>query len=153
MRTTSSTGRVTGARRAWHALSLESGPLAHLRPFLRSLFRFLSRRTHVASVACGVKYGVAANCELCVVKVLGKEGGGSLGNVIRGIDFVVANCGASLCVLNLSLGAGGKSGALNRVVTNAAAAGSVVVVAAGNDGEDACKYSPARVPGAWSSLL
>jgi len=45
----------------------------------------------------------------------------------------------------MSLG-GGKSAALNQVVKSLTSAGIHVVVAAGNDGEDACNSSPASTP-------
>lgn len=49
-------------------------------------------------------------------------------------------------VVNMSLG-GGRSYALEAIVENAIRAGIHFAVAAGNDAEDACDYSPAACPG------
>ena len=102
---------------------------------------------------------MAKNCELCAVKVLGSSGSGSWSGIIDGLEHVVDHCqqhwaGEGLsnydgpgmkCVANMSIG-GGRSDTLNRAVRNAADAGVVVVVAAGNDNDNACQYSPAMVP-------
>ena len=50
-------------------------------------------------------------------------------------------------VANMSLG-GGVSPALDQAVANTVAAGVTVVVAAGNEYQDACYVSPARAPSA-----
>ena len=72
--------------------------------------------------------------------------------MISGINHAVKDCeeaytgqpvSARRCVANMSLG-GGRSDALNRAVADAADAGVVMVVAAGNHNADACEYSPAR---------
>ena len=108
----------------------------------------------------GKTYGVAEctgtglvgnGCELCAVKVLSSSGSGSLSGVIAGINFVTANCGnpkygpfTKKCVANMSLGAPGVQSALNDAVNNAVNDfGVVMAVAAGNDNDDACGYSPA----------
>jgi serine protease len=103
--------------------------------------------THVASTTCGNKYGVASNCNLCAVKVLRSSGSGTTSGVIAGIDHAAANCNGARCVANMSLG-GGFSSSLNNAVANAVAAGVTMVVAAGNDNQDACNYSPASEPSA-----
>jgi len=105
--------------------------------------------THVAGTVCGDSYGVAEECDLCAVKVLDDNGSGTNTGVINGINHVVTNCKAAFpegterkCVANMSLG-GGFSPSLNTAVKNAVAAGVVMVVAAGNDNNDACSKSPA----------
>lgn len=81
---------------------------------------------------------------MCAVKVLSDSGSGSNSDVIAGINFAVNNCGTgNKCVANMSLG-GGASSTLDTAVNNAVAKGIVFVVAAGNDGANACNYSPAR---------
>jgi subtilisin family serine protease len=50
-------------------------------------------------------------------------------------------------VSNMSLG-GGKSEALDLAIERSIAKGLLFAVAAGNDGRDACNYSPARAPSA-----
>jgi serine protease len=99
--------------------------------------------THVAGTACGQNYGVASNCVICPVQILSSNGSGSNSGVISGINFVVGKCkGASFrCVINMSIG-GGFDSTLNSAVSGAVDNGVVVVVAAGNDGKDACSYSP-----------
>lgn len=97
--------------------------------------------THVASTACGSVYGVAENCELCAVQVLGRNGG-SFSDVIAGIDFAADNCESPPCVINMSLG-GGRSDRVNESVDNAFALGVISVVAAGNESTDACNTTPA----------
>ena len=107
--------------------------------------------THVAGTTCGANYGVATCNILCAIRVLGNDGSGSFSGIIAGVNHVVKDCeeahpgqpvGARRCVANMSLG-GGQSDSLNQAVADAADAGIVMVVAAGNDNYDACQYSPA----------
>jgi subtilisin family serine protease len=102
--------------------------------------------THVSGTVGGSTYGVAKGVNLVGVRVLDCEGSGTAEGVIAGIDWVVAHhTGPS--VLSMSL-AGSAFTPLDAAVQAATAAGVTVVVAAGNEDEDACDLSPARAPSA-----
>jgi subtilisin family serine protease len=98
--------------------------------------------THVAGTVGGSTYGVAKEVTLVSVRVLSGTGSAAK-NIIAGVDWVAANH-VKPAVANMSLG-GGASNALDTAVRNSIAAGVTYVVAAVNQGDDACKYSPARV--------
>lgn len=102
--------------------------------------------THVAGTVGGSTWGMAKDVGLVPVRVLDCTGSGTASGVIAGIDWVVANA-VKPAVGNLSL-VGGLSAALDTAVANAVTAGITMVVAAGNDGLDACNASPARTPSA-----
>jgi subtilisin family serine protease len=107
--------------------------------------------THVAGTVGGATYGVAKNVNLVSVRVLDCNGSGSWSGVIAGIDWVTKNH-VLKAVANMSLG-GPASLAVDTAVSNSIQAGVTYVVAAGNGnqggvGQDACKYSPARVSSA-----
>jgi subtilisin family serine protease len=104
--------------------------------------------THVAGTIAALDndtgvVGVAAGATVVGVKVLDSQGSGSYSGVINGIDYVAQNA-SSGDVANMSLG-GGTSDAVDDAVRNAADQGVYFTVAAGNDGDDANNYSPARV--------
>jgi aqualysin 1 len=104
--------------------------------------------THVAGTASAVDdnlnvVGGAPGAPLHGVKVLGCLGFGSTSNSIKGVDWVTAN-GQKPAVVNMSLG-GGANQALDDAVINSVNAGFFYAVAAGNQSEDACTHSPARV--------
>jgi len=104
--------------------------------------------THVAGTIAALDnntgvVGVAAGASVVGVKVLDRNGSGSYSAIIDGIDYVAANA-APGDVANMSLG-GGTSTAVDDAVRNAADQGVYFAVAAGNDGDDANNYSPARV--------
>ena len=98
--------------------------------------------THVASTAVGDKWGVAVDARVVGVKVLSDSGGGSTFQVIQGIEWAVSDSSGEPSVISMSLG-GGKSQALDLAVIEAANAGHIVVLAAGNSYMDACDVSPA----------
>ncbi|MCL2916253.1 S8 family peptidase [Shewanella corallii] len=102
--------------------------------------------THVAGTIGASTYGVAKNSSIVGVRVLDCQGSGSNSGVISGVDWVAQNA-TGPSVANMSLG-GGASQALDTAVSNAVAAGITFVVAAGNDNQDACNYSPARAASA-----
>lgn len=106
--------------------------------------------THVAGTAAakdngsGV-VGVAPGARLWAIKVLDRNGSGSMSGVIAGIDYVTQNAG-EIDVANISLGCECVSASLNAAISNSVAAGVTYVVAAGNSGKDASTFSPANHP-------
>ena len=105
--------------------------------------------THVAGVIGGSNYGVAKSATLVPVRVLDCQGSGSVSTLLAGLDWVLLDHQQSggPAVVNMSLG-GPASWALDNEVNLLLAGGLTTVVAAGNSNDDACNYSPARVPGA-----
>ncbi|KAK6362661.1 Sub3p [Orbilia blumenaviensis] len=105
--------------------------------------------THCAGTIGGLTYGVSRKVNLVAVKVLDKDGYGSWTSVIEGINWVAKDANstgrASYSVASMSLG-GGKSNAVNDAIRALHAAGVSVVVAAGNENDDASRYSPASAP-------
>lgn len=105
--------------------------------------------THVAGTVGGKTYGVAKQAKLVAVRVLNCSGSGTTAGVVAGIDWVTANA-TSPSVANMSLG-GGASTTLDNAVKRSVAAGVTYAIAAGNGDifgtpQNACNYSPARVP-------
>jgi subtilisin family serine protease len=100
--------------------------------------------SHVAGTAAGTLYGIAKKASVVPVRVLDCQGSGTTAGVVAGIDWVTANK-APRSIANMSLG-GPASAATDTAVKNAVAAGVVMVVAAGNETQDACLVSPAREP-------
>src|SRR5690606_17795878 len=102
--------------------------------------------THVASTVGGTTYGVAKGATLVPVRVLGCTGSGSTSGIIAGMDWV-ANNAPRPSVVNMSLG-GGAATTLDQAVDRLVARGIPVVVAAGNENQNACNVSPARAAAA-----
>jgi len=103
--------------------------------------------THTASTAAGRLYGVASSAEVVPVQVLSCAGSGSDAHVLDGINWAIAHAVNRVprkpSVMSLSLGGGQRSEMLDSGVARAVEYGVLVVVAAGNDADDACQGSPA----------
>ncbi|MCF6776288.1 S8 family peptidase [Thiotrichales bacterium 19X7-9] len=98
--------------------------------------------THVAGTISGSLYGVAKQSTVHGVRVLGCDGYGTTDDIVKGIDWIIQE-NQHPAVANMSLG-GGISQALDDAVNNGVANDITFVVAAGNDNQNACNYSPAR---------
>jgi subtilisin family serine protease len=106
--------------------------------------------THVAGTVGGNTWGVAKGVTLVAVRVLDCAGIGLNSWVIAGVNWVTGNHAAGQpAVANMSLG-GGASAALDQAVHNSIADGVSYAVAAGNDDDNACNYSPARAAAAMT---
>ena len=106
--------------------------------------------THVAGTVAAIDnsigvVGVAAGAPVVSVRVLNRRGSGSYSGIIAGVDYVAGAAGAG-DVANMSLG-GGRNAALNQAVEAAAAAGVHMVLAAGNESQDANNTSPGSANG------
>jgi cerevisin len=124
--------------------------------------------THVAGTIASKTYGVAKKAKVVAVKVLRSNGSGSMSDVLKGVEWAAEETekeeaaekkkgkkstykvflGHRLradswgSTANMSLG-GGSSKTLDIAVNAAVDAGLHFAVAAGNDNQDACNYSPA----------
>jgi subtilisin family serine protease len=101
--------------------------------------------THVAGTIGGTEFGVAKAVTLHAVRVL-RNGSGSDSDVIRGVDWVTEHVRQNgwPAVANMSLG-GETSPALDLAVCRSIEAGITYAIAAGNESQNACNASPARV--------
>lgn len=105
--------------------------------------------THIAGIigaknnTIGVT-GIASGATLVALKVLDSEGEGRLSGIIQAVNYVLQN-GKAGDVVNMSLGGEGISATLDRVVTQAANAGILFAIAAGNESKNSDNNSPARV--------
>jgi len=107
--------------------------------------------THVAGII-GAKnntigvLGVASGATLVSLRVLDKDGKGTLSAIIQALSYVNANAKAG-DVVNLSLGEEEPSAILDQAVQNTAARGIYIAIAAGNDSKPAINFSPGRANG------
>jgi subtilisin family serine protease len=105
--------------------------------------------THVAGTVGGTKYGVAKLAKLVGVKALNCAGSGTMAGIVAAVNWVTAHHVADKSVANMSLG-GGKTEATNQAVNEMITSGVFVSVAAGNNNQNACNYSPASTPAAFT---
>ena len=107
--------------------------------------------THVAGIIAarnntfGV-LGVASGASLVSLRVLDKEGKGTLSSMIQALNYIQAN-GKAGDVVNMSLGEDQVSDILDQQVQKTAAKGIYIAIAAGNEGKAANLYSPGRANG------
>ena len=103
--------------------------------------------TAVAGVIGATTYGVAKNAQLRAVRVADCSGYATFSNIVAGLNWVISNR-SNPAVVNISLGDGGISTAVDTAVNNTVNSGVTVVAAAGNLNQNACDHSPARASGA-----
>lgn len=106
--------------------------------------------THVSGTVAAIDntigvLGVAPAVSLYGIKVLDRFGSGTFADVIAGIDWAAAN---GMDVVNMSLGAGVGTNALQTACDNAYASGVVICAAAGNN-----YGGPVSYPAKYSSAI
>jgi len=101
----------------------------------------------IASIIAGRNLGLAQQTKIISVRVMNCAGKGNPKNIIAGLDWIMANADPATSIVNMSVG-GPKTPSLDEKVNELVDAGFPVVVAAGNDGRNACNYSPSRADNA-----
>ncbi|HEY0433964.1 MAG TPA: S8 family serine peptidase [Chitinophagaceae bacterium] len=107
--------------------------------------------THVAGIIGGKNnefgvLGVASGATLISLRVLDKEGSGTVSGIIQALAYINSN-GHAGDVVNLSVGEDSVSNILDQQVLATAAKGIFITMAAGNDDKPARDFSPGRVNG------
>jgi subtilisin family serine protease len=105
--------------------------------------------THVAGTIGSTTYGVAKQVRLRGLRTIDCFGSGDISWTIAAVDWLRLYH-YKPAVANMSL-RWGYSAAMNTAVTSLSNAGVLVAVAAGNENQPACNYSPASTPAAVTS--
>jgi len=131
--------------RASTSLDMTNGPLRECRGNPRCAGDVQGHGTHCAGTAGGRVYGVARSALIYSVKSLGDQGPGQASWQFASVDWVTRS-GRRPTVLSMSLGGRGTSSTYASLFSAASRAGVVVVVASGNDNQNACGFQPAFSP-------
>jgi subtilisin family serine protease len=111
--------------------------------------------SHVAGIIAALNnsigyVGVAPNASLYAVKVLDKNGSGFLSAVAQGIDWARTN---GMNIGNMSLGSPSPAATLENACNAAQAAGVLLVVAAGNNGDSDPSTTELFYPAAYPACV
>ena len=90
--------------------------------------------------------GVAPDAEFAIFKALNGAGTGFYADIVAGVNYLSKN--SSVRIISMSIG-GPKDDALNRALSDAYARGTLLIAAAGNDGDSTANY-PAFHPDVMS---
>ena len=117
--------------------------LVDQRPFTDTM----GHGTHVAGIAGGTCFSIAPNVILHSVKVVDDSGTGSFNAIIQGIRWATVTSAVNGWpgIINLSLTTP-KSNEIDEAIEKAIEGGMIVTSAAGNQGLDACEFSPGSSP-------
>ncbi len=158
----SNTFTVTGTASTVHAYVFDTGiRYTHVLFGGRAVFHYDAfggdgtdcdgHGSHVSGNIGGVSgtfiTGAARAVQIHVVRVLDCFGNGTVAGIIAAADFTRLNH-ASPAVANMSLGVNGISTSLDTAVNNLIGAGVFTAIAAGNNSQNACNFSPGRVAAA-----
>lgn len=106
--------------------------------------------TGVAGVVASSVYGVAKSATVVPVRVADCSGGVYPESIVKGINWIIQNHPRNTAgVVNISL-AVNKSKTVDDAIGRLYDSGLVPVVAAGNFSTDACRFSPAGAPRAFT---
>lgn len=109
--------------------------------------------THCAGSAAGTTFGVAKGADVYSIRVLDDNGYGYSSWNIEAMDWIIDNHDiiypGNRAVLSQSLG-GAPSHSEDAAIAVTRDAGFPTIVAAGNEADDACKYSPSRAAAAFT---
>lgn len=100
--------------------------------------------TSVASLIAGSGYGVAEAATVVPVRVLNCNGGGTKRAILSGLKWIAENANPETSVVNISFGGRGDR-SVDSAVQELSDLGIPVVIAAGNYGANAERYSPSRM--------
>eukprot|EP00429_Kryptoperidinium_foliaceum_P003950 CAMPEP_0176027146 /NCGR_PEP_ID=MMETSP0120_2-20121206/13309_1 /TAXON_ID=160619 /ORGANISM="Kryptoperidinium foliaceum, Strain CCMP 1326" /LENGTH=451 /DNA_ID=CAMNT_0017360351 /DNA_START=83 /DNA_END=1439 /DNA_ORIENTATION=- len=118
-------------------------------------FDILGHGTHVAGTAAGTRFGIATDAQVLSIRVFETDGKASSIKIVGALNHIARNRQAG-DVVNLSLGGNGESPAITAALKRLTSLGVHIVVAAGNQNEDACygslsRHKPIFVVGASDS--
>jgi len=102
--------------------------------------------THVSGTIAGAVFGVAKQARIKAVKTMGDDGSGNTSDIISGVILAAQDAAEAgqPAVISMSIG-GPANQAIDDVVARVVASGIPVIVAAGNEKQDAQNVSPARL--------
>ncbi|KAK7724521.1 hypothetical protein SLS57_004276 [Botryosphaeria dothidea] len=116
--------------------------------------------SHCAGTAAGETVGVATNANLIDVKTIADDGLGSSSGFFAGLDWILqshANRSTQpdfvASIVSMSISFSSVLDNVDTAVTELAAAGIHVSIAAGNTYDDACTHSPSSAGGPGTDLL
>jgi Subtilase family/Bacterial pre-peptidase C-terminal domain/Peptidase inhibitor I9 len=98
--------------------------------------------TGTLSLSGGATAGVAKSATLHTVRTMPNSGDGLLSDQVAGYNWVAANKGSNISVINFSIGEDGIYAIEDNAIAACVDSGIFVAVAAGNAMEDAAKTSP-----------
>lgn len=107
--------------------------------------------THVAGLIGSMTYGAHKGQKIFSLEVLDDTGYGTWSKLVEALSFISRHASnrSQRGIINISIG-GGPSNVIDMVLRRLQQQGLFVVVAAGNDAEYACNYSPAREPSVFT---
>jgi hypothetical protein len=108
-----------------------------------------SHGTGTLSLSGGATAGVAKSATLHSVRTMPSSGDGLMSDQVAGFNWVVANKGSNISVINFSIGEDGIYAVQDNAIAACVNAGIFVAAAAGNNMQDTALTSPGSSPAAF----